>query len=198
MAYSSVDFEVVWRYHDQTNVFINTMAVISAAATSSHDVASAFRDALATDDGFTNVHSNQVDWDSVEAISLSEGQANSLVSFGGADHTGGEATGVPVPPNVSLVITLQTAAAGRRKRGRLYIGAVTENALDTSRAQWNPSFDAPQTAIDDLIDTLDGTGPADLQLCVNSRKNKTLEPIISGIARLSYIGSQRRRAQQQQ
>lgn len=46
----------------------------------------------------------------------------------------GTATGIPFPNNVALAVSLKTGLSGRRNRGRVFMGGLTDNQADGSIA----------------------------------------------------------------
>jgi hypothetical protein len=92
-------------------------------------------------------------------------------------------------PQVCMIGTWRTALAGRAYRGRTYIGPLQASVVNgaTPSSTWITTLQGAMTAL------LAAAASASVyDLAVYSRKNNTLDPVQSGVAR-GYFGTQRRR-----
>lgn len=108
----------------------------------------------------------------------------------------GAAGAPPVSPQVALVHTLRTAAAGRSFRGRFYLGGIAASFLGTGNASWTSGGTPTAQQVADAVfagfTVMGGSGGI---WSVNSRKLEVLTPIQQVVARTQYLGTQRRRAE---
>lgn len=119
--------------------------------------------------------------------------APNLPEFVGAgDPQGGTAVaGKQLPPQISLVVTLRTAKAGKEFRGRSYVPLWHDSALDASGI----ASAAATTAAKAFIDAADaGLTPLGYDLAVASRKNLTNELVTATQVRNAVWDTIRKRA----
>lgn len=92
-------------------------------------------------------------------------------------------------PQVCMIATWRTALAGRAYRGRTYIGPLQASVVNGASppSTWVTTL---QGAVTGLLAAAASSSMYDL--AVFSRKNNTLDPVQSGVAR-GYFGTQRRR-----
>lgn len=86
----------------------------------------------------------------------------STVAFAGP-YTGtitGVLTGAPAAMQCSWLIGLNTSQAGRRRRGRLFVGGVTEAAITDGGVMSTSEVSATQTVMNSLV-TVYGSGGSD-------------------------------------
>ncbi len=94
-----------------------------------------------------------------------------------------------LPGNVAFCVSLRSALAGRRFRGRKYFSGLGEGDV-TANAWGAPQRDALLNAIDDLRAALVTNGTP---LSIFSPTGLTLVPVVAAVAVDLYVDSQRRR-----
>jgi hypothetical protein len=103
----------------------------------------------------------------------------------------GLSTGVPVPPQCALTITLNTAVGGRAYRGRQYWPYLDSNYLAVGQSQWDTT--AVSANYGNFLAYLDGTHGNSSVAALVSRK-RAATSIITHYRTNLYVGTQRRRS----
>jgi hypothetical protein len=188
MAYGTDDYEVRTFWLETES---NAQANVSIAGTwtgTPHDLRLHIEDKLNQTGGVTpcflmNEHSL---YNGADVFSLALGGS---VESGGAGAFGGAASNGVLPVQSSFVFATLTTLPGRTHRGRQYWPFIDRGFLAPGGAQWDPT--GITSLASDFLSALNTDG---FTLCVNSRKNKTLEPVETLAMRFGYIGTQRRRS----
>ena len=102
--------------------------------------------------------------------------STSTVSFSGGFSSTivGDLTSTPLPNNVALCVTLNSAQSGRRRQGRFFVAGISELWVDDN-SLFNPTqLATAQTALDFIITTYGGAAShADFEVGVWSERIAT-------------------------
>jgi hypothetical protein len=174
------------------NVFHVDAPTLSDPADVANDVATAWGD----NNSITKIQSNKLFIDGLDVQPYDGSSAP--ISFGPGIFTNdnGQAADAPVPPQVCAIITEKTLTSGRSHRGRLYIAGMRETYLNTNQTSWDTSHATlNQDVADFFLSTLRGGAVVD-NLVVYSALLNSASVVSSVVFRMSYLGTQRRRAEQ--
>jgi hypothetical protein len=145
---------------------------VSASAPLSDGLAimEAFHSTLSADSTFTLQYDEATIFSGyrVALVDIDTG-ATISAAVGGSPFAGSALTGVPLPPQLAVAITIRTALAGRSDRGRFYLPpVVTDDVGDTGRIGGTTPLTLV-TAVGTAIDAAAAAGTA-ASLVVYSRK----------------------------
>lgn len=113
----------------------------------------------------------------------------------GYSGSSGNATGSPVPCQVSAILTLRSLLAGRSRRGRVYIAGLQSIWVESGGARWDSThLSNIQAAGNAWRTALNGSTTID-ELSIYSVHLNSKTSCSSILAR-QYFGTQRRRAEQ--
>jgi hypothetical protein len=174
----------------------NVFHVAAPTLSDPDDVAQDCADAWSANSSISKIQSHNLKYDGLTVQPFDGSSAPISYSNSIFDNDEGQAAATQVSPQVALVITKRTLTSGRSHRGRFYIAGMRIDYLDTASAQWDSSH---ATAIQDcaiaLLSGLQG-GSVVTDLLVYSPFLNSVTVVSSLLARISYLGTQRPRAEQ--
>lgn len=119
-------------------------------------------------------------------------QPVSIALFGdGTPIAGGVSSTAGPPPAVTMGVTLITATAGRRYRGRVYLPGLTEASVDESGDWTSGAVDDANALVVDWVAAINAASPT-MAAVVHGLAGPTDTPVVGTIGRLQSH-SQRRR-----
>src|SRR6266566_3805034 len=189
-------WRVTVKYHAGLTHFENVMHVTADDGSTEQDVADDFGAAWMDSTSLADVMSNLVVGDHMSVQHYDGVSAPVDVVVGGFTGVAMGGSSSPVPAAVAGCITLNSGMAGRSNRGRIYLGGLSDVYVDSTGAQWaSGAFPTLELAATSFKDLLVGGGVTS-GLDVYSALHNTKAPVINVIFR-RYMGTQRRRAEQQ-
>ena len=164
----------------------NVFHVFNSSDPDPLDVAAAVGQAWADSGNIAAVQDTGVLYTTSDVIPLDGATASASWNFSLGGNINGDHTGGPVPPQVAMTISIQTALRGRSHRGRLYLGGLSDPYFDESTLQWSDdAVSETQTHWDNFISDLAGGSPnlffgvasyvlADFNIMTSSNTNHAL------------------------
>ncbi len=189
-------FKVVVAYKSGLTHFENVFHTTAPTATAEADVAGDFANAWFSSNSLSDLQAPIVTGEEITVQRYDGSSAPLPVSVSGFTGQAMTGTGSPVPAAVAMLSTWRTGLAGRSNRGRTYLGGLSDVFTDSTGAQWaSGAFPTVQICVDSFLAAL-VTGAVVTGLDVYSPLHNTKAPVINGLVR-RYMGTQRRRAEQQ-
>jgi hypothetical protein len=171
---------------------VNILHVQTTTPEDADTVGDAVAAAWGLDEGLCLLQSTSVTLDGVDVTPLDGVSPTVSVAFGGAENQAGQHSAFPMPAGDAMVISLKSAARGRSKNGRLFLGGLCSNQMPNDQQSWSSTTVSTATAawaamVAKLDDDISGS-----QFVVASYLLVEAFPIITASPKTA-VASQRRR-----
>ncbi len=189
-------WKVVVSYKAGLTTFENVFHTTAPDASAEADVANDFANAWFSPSSIADLQAPLVTGGDITVQHYDGSSAPLPVSVSGFTGQAMTGSGSPAPAAVALITTWRSGLAGRSNRGRTYLGGLSDVFIDSTGAQWaSGAFPTLQIGMDAFLSALVGSTTV-TGLDVYSPLHNTKAPVINGLVR-RYMGTQRRRAEQQ-